>query len=102
MKRKLLIGTALSAIFLYLAFRKADFGEIVVQVLREDGEPVAGYESAGLRGDGVRLLVTWPDGRRLASLAGQTVSLRFDLRNARLYAFRIGEGVGLSYLSGPR
>lgn len=80
---------------------KADYGQLVVEVLDSDGQPREGYTSKPTKADGVLLPVTWTGGNRLAELAGQAVSLRFRLRNARLYAFRVGEGAGLAYLSGP-
>ena len=81
---------------------KADHGEAIVEVLDEENRPLAGYKSASVKDDGVLLPVTWPVGLGLGSLAGRTVSLRVTLRNARLYAFRVGNGRGLAHLSGPR
>ena len=81
---------------------KADVGELLVQVLGPDGQPREGYRSEPVRADGLLLPVKWAGGARLADLRGQTISLRLELRNAQLYAFRIGEGSGLAYLSGPR
>ena len=81
---------------------KADHGEVAVEVLDEENRPLAGYKSAPIKGDEVLLPVTWHAGLGLTSLAGRTVSLRVTLRNARLYAFRVGNGRGLGHLSGPR
>jgi len=80
----------------------AEYGEVVVEVLGEAGQPVGGYKSIPLEQDAVSVPVSWPEGRKLASLKRRTVSLRFSLRNARLYAFRIGGDPGRPCLSGPR
>ena len=81
---------------------RAEYGEVVIEVLDEGGRPLDGYTSVPLEQDSVSLQVLWSEGRKLAGLEGRTVSLRFSLSNARLYAFRVGNGPGLSYLSGPR
>ena len=81
---------------------KCDFGQLEVSVLDGDGQAIAGYESLPLKADGVRVPVAWKDGRKLADLKGERLALRFTLCNARLYAFRIGEGRGLHNLTGPQ
>ena len=65
----------------------ARFGEIVVEVLGQDGKAVPSGVSKPVTGDGVDLEVCWPAGTPKALLAGDTVQLRFKIRNARLYAY---------------
>jgi hypothetical protein len=60
---------------------KADFGEITVDVLAADGKIVA--QSRPVQRDGVNLPVEWRDEFRMRP---QTVTLRLNLKNARLYA----------------
>jgi len=78
---------------------KADHGEVIVEVLGADGQPLSGYKSTPIKADGVLVPVKWENGRKLASLQGRVISLRFSMANARLYAFRVGKGSGLAYLS---
>ncbi len=61
---------------------KCDFGQIVVEVLGADGEPVA--RSKPVRADGLNLPVQWETG----SLDGidKPVTLRITLRNALLFS----------------
>ena len=70
----------------------ASGGECAIEILDENEKPVPGFSQADaqpLRNcDGVRLRVTWKGGADLSSLSGRTVSVRFHLRNACLYAFR--------------
>ena len=63
-------------------------GEIIVTLLDGAGNTVA--VSEGVAGDHVRADVKWKQGD-LSSLTGQVVSLRFKLRQARLYSFWIEE-----------
>jgi hypothetical protein len=73
---------------------KADYGEVRVAVLREDGEAVEGFaeeDCAPLHTDSVAARVRWKGGHSLEALAGRPVRLRFRLKNARLYSYRCGE-----------
>lgn len=63
-------------------------GEIRVEVLDGAEKPHVGFElSEPLTGDHLRHKVRFPGGAQLAALAGRTISLRFHLRSAELYAF---------------
>lgn len=55
-----------------------------------DGHPLDGYDSGELFGDSTDRIVDFP--APLASLAGQPVRLRFELRDANIYAFRFQKG----------
>ena len=62
----------------------ANTGELHVEVLDAQGQVIA--TSAAYRGDQTRAEILWQKGN-LATLKGQTLSLRFRLRNASLYSY---------------
>ena len=68
-------------------------GDLRCEVLDANGTPLEGYAGdAGFRRadvDELRLAVRWRDGIDLKQLQGKRVRLRFRLRNAKLYAFRV-------------
>jgi hypothetical protein len=70
-------------------------GEMVIEILDAAGQPIPGFTRADaepLDGkDGLRLRPRWSS-RSPASLEGRTVRLRFTLKNASLYAFRVTKG----------
>jgi len=68
----------------------AQGGEVRVQVLSPEGQPLAGFsqtDGEAIRGDALAAPVRWA--RPLAALAGQPVKLEFGLKNARLFAFEL-------------
>ncbi|HRU04904.1 MAG TPA: hypothetical protein P5137_03900 [Candidatus Brocadiia bacterium] len=60
-------------------------GEIVVTLLDPSGKPVA--RSRPFAGDALRHETQWTSPLDLAVLAGKPVSLRFSIKNAKLFAF---------------
>ena len=65
-----------------------------VAVLDRDEKPLEGYsldDCLAVSGDGMDLHVRWKDHADLSAAAGQTVHLRFELKNARLYSYRRGD-----------
>lgn len=69
-------------------------GVIEVDVLDGNGKPLDGWSgehkatfsgNTHCRGGIKNEIVAWPSGRRMQELQGQTVQLRFYLRNSRLY-----------------
>ena len=67
-------------------------GSVQVEVLSADGQPVRGFELAAcppIWGDEIERPVRWNDGGDLSSLAGKPVRLRFVMKDADLYAFRV-------------
>jgi len=69
-------------------------GQAQVEVLDDDGEPLARFglgDCVKMQGTGVRQEVVWRTGASWQFLKGQTVSIRICLKNASLYAFW-GEG----------
>ncbi len=71
----------------------ASQGAFVVEVLDENGQPYDGYGEKGnpvVKGvDDLRFTPRWRDDRSLAPLKGKVVKLRFKMKNAKLYAFKI-------------
>ncbi len=71
----------------------ASGGDVQVEILDEHAKPIAGFSSAGFlverEVDNVRWRPRWRQHKNLASLTGRTLRLRFHLRNAKLYSFRI-------------
>ena len=64
-------------------------GWLRVEVLDEAGQPVPGYrreEAQAVMGNGTQKEVCWQ--APLGDLAGKPVRLRFEMRDARLYAFQ--------------
>lgn len=69
----------------------ASGGLLQVEVLDADGRVLPGYRKRDCnepRGDGVDQVVTWQEHEELP--AGQTLRLRFSLKNASLYSFHAG------------
>jgi hypothetical protein len=65
-------------------------GEIRVSVLDRHYAPVAGYVSLPVTGNGVDLPVRWSAAATLAAaLRAGSVRLRFEMKDASLYGFRI-------------
>lgn len=65
-------------------------GELKVEVLGEDGEPLGPYTQdrcVPVRADSTLQRITWEGAEDLAPVAEQPVRLRFHLRNGRLYSF---------------
>jgi len=65
-------------------------GEVKVQILGGNGEPLRGFREKDCRaisGNAVALPVKWK--RALSSLKGKPVQLEFQLRNARLFSFEL-------------
>ena len=66
-------------------------GWLRVEVLDEAGQPVPGYrweETQVVMGNGTQKEVCWQ--APLGDLVGKPVRLRFEMRDARLYAFQVG------------
>lgn len=68
---------------------KANWGEIVVEILNLQGNIINEMKSEPIVSDGVRLPVKWPKGKELAELAGKKVKLKFTLKNALLFSWKV-------------
>ena len=65
-------------------------GSVKVAILDDSGKSLPGYsgdQAVDLTGDHVRRQVLWKNTGTIRKLAGQTVRLKIQLRNARLYSF---------------
>jgi hypothetical protein len=84
-------------------------GEIRVEALDEQGQPIAPFTAAACAPVGVdrtRIAVVWADTDSLAPLAGRPVRFRFHVRRAALYSFwvspdRSGASYGYTAAGGP-
>jgi hypothetical protein len=75
---------------------EAQNGSVNVQVLDEKGKAVKGFEAKSCRpisadtlADGSDGWVQWKQEKNLRRLQGKPIQLRFILKNARLYSFRV-------------
>ena len=71
----------------------AGSGHVKVEILDEEGEPIPGFagdDAPAREGvDDLRFQPSWNQHTDLSALTGQLVRLRFQLDDARLYAFRV-------------
>jgi hypothetical protein len=70
---------------------KADYGQVLVELLDEQGQPLPGYarhDCLPVQADSVRARVQWKERTALAAAGDGPVALRFHLYNARLYSYR--------------
>lgn len=68
---------------------KCLWGSIAVEILDEQGKLIA--RSDPVITDGVSLKVSWPEGNPLAGNAGKPVQLKFILKNALLYSWKVND-----------
>lgn len=76
---------------LVLNFATSAVGSLRVEIQNDAGTPVVGYaltDSEMLFGDELLRTVSWTNGPDVSGLAGQSIRLRFVLRDADLYSFR--------------
>ena len=69
-------------------------GSLRIGIFREDGTQIDGYEVAdceSLRGDDVRMRVRWRDEQDVGAFSGSPVRLKFELSDAKLFAFQFME-----------
>jgi hypothetical protein len=69
-------------------------GSIRCEIRDDAGVAIPGYslaECKTLYGDDIELPVVWTGGAELKSLAGRTISLHFELKDADLFAYRFGQ-----------
>jgi len=78
---------------LQLNYSTSAAGSIQVEVQNEAGVPLPGFEleqSKVLFGDELDAIVCWKNGNDLSALQNQPVRFRFVMRDADLYAVRVG------------
>jgi len=66
-------------------------GHLRIEIQDKDGHAIPGYALADCKeiiGDEIERVVTWKDGADVARLAGQSIRLRVEMKDADLYSFR--------------
>lgn len=79
---------------LELNFRTARSGGIRVELQDEEGKPIEGFTLADckpLRGDSIKKTVAWKSGSDVSRLAGKTIRVRYNLKNAHLYCMQFAK-----------
>ena len=79
---------------LTINFATSAAGSIRVEIQNPQGEPLEGYalaDCAEVFGDALEYTVQWKDTAEVRSLSAAPVRLRFELRDADLYAFRFDD-----------
>jgi hypothetical protein len=77
---------------------EAQNGFVTVEVLDEKGKPLKGFESKNCKVVSADTLekenegwIQWKKEKDLSRLAGKRIQLRFRLKNARIYSFRVAD-----------
>ena len=81
---------------LSLNFSTSAVGTVRAELQRPDGTPIPGYtlqECTLLYGDNLAGVIQWRGGADISGLAGQPIRVRFELRDADLYAVQFTEPV---------
>jgi hypothetical protein len=76
---------------LEINFETSAAGGVRVQIESDDGKPFAGYtfnDCPEMIGDEIARVVAWSGGSDASKLAGKTIRLRFELKDADLYSLR--------------
>jgi hypothetical protein len=66
-------------------------GSVLVELLDEKDQPIEGYsksDAVSVNGNSVRGPVRWNTGDDVSRLAGQSLRIRFHMRDCKLYAFQ--------------
>ncbi|MHC4344557.1 MAG: LamG domain-containing protein [Planctomycetota bacterium] len=66
-------------------------GSATVAILDEKGRPISGFDSSDcdpITGDYIERAVSWKGNTGVGQLAGKVVRLKFQMQNAKLYAFK--------------
>ena len=76
-------------------FSSSAAGCVRVEIQDGAGKPLSGFTLADCNdqfGDELERVVSWKGGADVGSLAGKTVQLLFELKDADLYAFQFTNG----------
>lgn len=79
---------------LNINFSSSAAGSVRVEIQDEEGKPIPGFSLADCDdqfGDEIDRTVTWKGESDVGQLAGKSVRLRFELKDADLYAFQFKE-----------
>ena len=72
----------------------ARLGELRVEILDAEGQPLEGFAEADadrIRGDSLTHVAGWRGNADLSSLKGRAIRLRIHMTNSKLYSFACGE-----------
>lgn len=78
---------------LLINYSTSTYGGLRCEIQGENGQPLPGFslaEADVIYGDSIERPVSWGGKTELKSLVGKPVKLRFELRDADLYAIRFG------------
>ena len=67
-------------------------GSLKVAILNQSGNPMPGYDISdcdAVTGDSTAHVVTWGGSSRITGLSGSPVRIKFEMQNAKLYAFEV-------------
>jgi len=76
---------------LEINFATSAAGGMRIEIQNEEGVAIAGFTSADcpeMIGDDISRIVSWSKGPDVAKLAGKTIRLRFQMKDADLYSIR--------------
>lgn len=76
---------------LILNFSSSVAGEILVDILDENGNPIPNFtfkDCDPVFGDSIERKVSWKGIQDVSNLVGKTIQLRFRLKDADLYSFQ--------------
>jgi hypothetical protein len=79
---------------LVINFATSAAGSVRVEIQDESGKPAPGFalgDCPEIYGDEVEHAVIWKDGSSLKSLGGNSIRLRFALKDADLYSLKFAE-----------
>lgn len=82
---------------LALNFSSSAAGGVRVEIQNADGSAIPGFTLADCDeqfGDAIERVVTWKNGGDVSSLAGKSVRLRFELKDADVFAFQFRAATG--------
>jgi hypothetical protein len=71
---------------------KADFGSLAAELLDVNAKPISGFtrdKCQPMTVDSIEHTMAWRGGPSLAALRARPIQLRFYLKNARLYSYRV-------------
>jgi hypothetical protein len=80
---------------LMLNYSTSAAGGIKIEIQDYTGNPIPGYslaEAVEIIGNEISRAARWKSGSDVSSLAGQTVRLKFVMKDADLYAFQFSKG----------
>ncbi|OGV71025.1 MAG: hypothetical protein A3K19_03135 [Lentisphaerae bacterium RIFOXYB12_FULL_65_16] len=91
--KPLTFGRSAGPLCLYINYSTSAAGSVRCEIQDATGQPLPGFATADadvIYGDEIERAMSWQGRTDVAALAGQPVRLRFELKDADLYAMRFG------------